>query len=144
MGGAVIEGQTNLLTGSDRDPMKYVRSALAWAKDGYPYKWMSLVRLCEAEAAAGNRRIRRGDVYTLARQHGLTVSECEAFRHDNNLWAALSRYLLMFRPGLACAIFPDPQPWDGVFDLVAEWHAHVSPATPFYIADWRDARGWEG
>lgn len=81
----------------------------------------------------------------LASQQGLEVSLCREFRMDNNLWSVLSRYLLMFRPSLAGAIFPRYTPeLDEDIDFEALWHRDVAANTFFRAPDWRAAAKQRG
>lgn len=125
--------------GVARTPLMRVEEACCWIADDYPRKWMRLVGLCERAIASGWPRIRRGDLYVLATQQGMSISEAREFRFDNNLWSVLSRYLLMFRPSLAAAIFPKEAEVDTV-DLAEVWHRVVEPSTFFFADDWRQAR----
>lgn len=125
--------------GAVRTPLRRVEEACCWIADGYPRKWMRLVGLCERAMAQGWPRIRRGDLFVLATQQGMTISEAMEFRFDNNLWSILSRYLLMFRPALAGAIFPKAAEVDTV-DLAAVWHGSVEAATVFLADSWQDAQ----
>lgn len=133
--------QMNLFTGSERDPKKYIYDALTWIAKDYPDRWLRFINLCEDEQAAGNPRIQRDQVYLLARQHGLPITECDEYRNDHNLFAALSRYALMFRPKLAGVLHPKEQPWDNCgINFVEEWKCLVNPFTPFAWEDWREAK----
>lgn len=134
-----------LYDGATRTPLMRVEEACAWIADDYPAKWLRLVNLCEGAMAAGWPRIRRGDLYVLATQQGIPVSMCMEFRFDNNLWSVLSRYLLMFRPELAGAIFPKEAEIDRAgIDFEAVWHEHVAGSTFFPAKCWRDAAGGYG
>lgn len=98
------------------------------------------VNLCEKAQADGLPRIRRGDLFILAQQQGMTITECMEFRFDNNLWSVLSRYLLMFRPELATVIFPNTAEIDrhGI-DFENVWHDTVARNTFFPARCWQDA-----
>lgn len=127
-----MEVTKQLYDGVTRTPSQRVEEACAWIADDYPRKWLKLVNLCEQAKANGWPRIRRGDLYMLAGMQGMTVSECREFRFDNNLWSVLSRYLLMFRPELACVIFPRKADVDTV-DLERMWRDHVAETTLFHM-----------
>ncbi len=117
-----------------------VEDACGWIAEGYPGKWMRLVGLCEQAIADGWPRIRRGDLFVLAAQQGMDMTTCMEFRFDNNLWSVLSRYLLMFRPQLAAAIFPKEADIDRAgIDLENAWHEHVARNTFFPVRRWQDA-----
>lgn len=127
-----------LYDGIARTPAMRVEEACAWIADDYPHKWLRLVGLCERAAGEGLPRIRRGDLFVLAAQQGLPISECREFRFDNNLWSVLSRYLLMFRRDLATVIFPRAADVDQV-DLESMWRDHVALSTRFESASWQEA-----
>ena len=139
----------SLYDGVRTDPEMLVGMACAWAAKGYPLadgNWMRLVRLCERAMADGWKRIRRGDLFVIAAQQGMDMTLCREFCFDNNLWAPLSRYLLMFRPKLAAVIFPKRQKTSRIdeVDFVAAWHEQVNPATFFYYPTWEEAvEAWE-
>lgn len=129
-----------LYDGVARTPSMRVEEACAWIAEDYPRKWLRLVNLCERAKADGWPRIRRGDLYVLATQQGLPITQCMEFRFDNNLWSVLSRYLLMFRPALATAIFPKSAEIDKAgIDLEDVWHDCVARNTFFPAATWQDA-----
>lgn len=127
-----------LYDGIARTPAMRVEEACAWIADDYPHKWLRLVGLCERAAGEGLPRIRRGDLFVLAAQQGLPISECREFRFDNNLWSVLSRYLIMFRRDLAGVIFPREADVDQV-DLESMWRDHVALSTRFEAATWQEA-----
>lgn len=129
-----------LYDGVLRTPAMRVEEACAWIADDYPRKWLRLVNLCEQAKADGWPRIRRGDLYVLATQQGMPITLCREFRFDNNLWSILSRYLLMFRPELATAIFPKvTEALDEGIDFEDMWHEHVARNTFFPCRCWQDA-----
>lgn len=122
-------------------PEQRVELACAWAAQDYgkpSSRWMRLVRLCERKTRQGEPCIRRGDLYRMAQEEGLEISLCREFRFDNNIWSALSRYLLMFRPRLAASIHPKRSEIDDV-DLVRVWHEQVNPQTFFFAETWQEA-----
>lgn len=126
--------------GVARTPAMRVEEACAWIAEDYPKKWLRLVNLCERAMADGWPRIRRGDLFVLATQQGMPITLCREFRFDNNLWSVLSRYLLMFRPELATAIFPKTAEIDRAgIDFENVWHDHVARNTFFPARCWQDA-----
>lgn len=130
-----------LYDGVLRTPLMRVEEACAWIADDYPHKWLRLVDLCEQAMADGWLRIRRGDLFVLATQQGMPITLCREFRFDNNLWSILSRYLLMFRPELATAIFPKTTEAldDGSVNFEDVWHDTVARNTFFPCTCWQDA-----
>lgn len=132
--------ECGLYDGYPMTPERRVDHALAWIADDYPRKWLRLVDLCERAMEDGWPRIRRGDLYVLATQQGMPVTLCREFRMDNNLWSVLSRYLLMFRPELAAAIFPKQAEIDRAgIDFEDAWHGAVARSTFFPARTWQDA-----
>lgn len=124
------------------DPLQMAYDACDWAREGYGRadgNFFALINLCESAAASGIPVVRRGDIYILAQQAGLPVSMCEAFRFDNNIWSALSRYMLMFRPYLAKVIHPKRADIDTI-DLQRVWRERVCATTVFLADSWQDAR----
>lgn len=125
------------------DPVLRVEMACAWAAEGYgkvTSKWMHLVRLCERARSRGEICIRRGDLYRMAQEEGLPITVCREFRFDNNLWAGLSRYLLMYRPKLASCIHPKTCDLDRAgIDFARVWHDNVNAQTFFPAETWQEA-----
>ena len=120
-----------LYDGVAMTPERQVEHALAWIADDYPRKWL--------------RRIGRSHIYTLAMLQGMDITLCEEFNMDHNLWAVLSRYLLMFRPSLAEVIFPKRSKVDDAgLDFEALWHRDVAANTFFRAPDWRAAKRQRG
>lgn len=72
--------------------------------------------------------IQRDNVYTLARQAGMSVTEASEFKRDHNLWSVLSRYMVMLRPSMLAAVRFRVSAIDDV-DLVAVWESIVGPAS---------------
>lgn len=138
--------ETGLYDGAAMTPLRQAEHALAWIADDYPKKWLRLVGICETAARQpGCRRIGRSHVYTLAMLQGMDITLCEEFNMDHNLWAVLSRYLLMFRPSLAEVIFPKRSKVDDAgLDFEALWHRDVAANTFFRAPDWRAAKRQRG
>lgn len=124
--------------GATTSPRERVEYACAWIADDYPRKWLKLVNMCEQAQDKGWPRIRRGDLFVLAQQAGIPITECMEFRFDNNLWSVLSRYLILFRPSLARVIFPRECDVDTV-DMEALWRDIVCPSTWFMTSTWVEA-----
>lgn len=152
-----------------QDPAEYAVAALTWIDQSWG-SWWRLVDMCEQEAGNPSRivykmdehgnielsedgepavdhivRIRRGDLYMLAQMHGMRISLCNEFRFDNNVWPALSRFMLMVRPKTSAVIHPAYNP-DGIdsLDLAQMWRdfkwSHPGRAALFFPASrWQDA-----
>lgn len=95
---------------------RLVRRACAWVARN-PETWERLRGMCRALMRSGHV-IQRDNVYTLACQAGMDVSEASEFRRDHNLWSVLSRYMVMLDPPMLTAMAFRRSGVDGV-DLVA-------------------------
>lgn len=104
---------------------RLVRRACAWVARN-PGTWERLRGMCRALMRSGHV-IQRDNVYTLACQAGMDVSEASEFRRDHNLWSVLSRYMVMLDPPMLTAMAFRRSGVDGV-DLVAAWEEQVGPA----------------
>lgn len=104
---------------------RLVRRACAWVARN-PGTWERLRGMCRALMRSGHV-IQRDNVYTLARQAGMDVSEASEFRRNHNLWSVLSRYMVMLDPPMLTAMAFRRSGVDGV-DLVAAWEEQVGPA----------------
>ena len=101
-------------------------------------KWISenreafdaLMFLVREEKRRGNPSVQRGDVWNLAREKGLDVSDIPGLKRDNNLWAGITRYMVMIDPSLCSCLSFRPSKLD-VVDLRAMWHDHVDESTVF-------------
>lgn len=123
-------------------PRQIVEQAAMWASKDYPApdcRFRRLVDLCEEAKLSGVRRLRRGDVFYLARAYGFDMSICDEFKFDNNIWSALSRYLLMYRPSLAAIIKPRKADIDHV-DFRAVWSDVVGIDTRWLADSWQEAQ----
>ena len=133
--------QMSIYDGVKTHPRLLVEAACAWAAEGYGVKdcrFFKMVRLCERAMAEGLPLIRRGDLFYLAKDQGFDMTLCREFKFDNNLWAPLSRYILMFRPSLAHVIHPKKSDIDSL-DFERIWHEQVNPHTFFYAHNWQEA-----
>lgn len=95
------------------------RAACRWARE-HPGRFGMLEALVLSEAAAGNPCIRRGDIWILAQKRGMSVSDSDLLRFDNNLWSGLARLLIMRNPQLAGCIHLRRSGMDAL-DLEAIW-----------------------
>ena len=111
----------------DAKAQALVAKACGWVASN-PDTWAKLRRICYRLMLEGHV-IQRDNVYTLACQNGMTVSEASEFKRDHNLWSVLSRYMVLQRP----------TPVDSV-DLVGTWEAIVGPAV-FAASTLTEAQG---
>ncbi|MBR3384952.1 MAG: hypothetical protein IKG69_07100 [Atopobiaceae bacterium] len=98
----------------EQGPYNIAMKACRWVRRN-PEAWERLLGLCEwFDHVRPSSRLRRGDLYNYAQQLGMSVTLCKEFRFDNNLWSALSRYVLMCRPNLSGIIHPRSSALDSI------------------------------
>lgn len=110
----------------DAKAQALVAKACGWVASN-PDTWAKLRRICYRLMLEGHV-IQRDNVYTLACQNGMTVSEASEFRRDHNLWSVLGRYMVMLDPPMLAAMEFRRSGVDSV-DLVAAWEEQVGPAS---------------
>ena len=108
-----------------------------WIK-GHPSQFKRLMHLVHVELDSGNTCVQRGDIYHLARQRGMRISEIRELRRDNSLWAVLTRYMVMLNPRLARALRFRRSKVDEI-DLVERWHEVVGTHPLFRAESWKEA-----
>lgn len=108
----------------DAKAQALVAKACGWVASN-PDTWAKLRRICYRLMLEGHV-IQRDNVYTLACQNGMTVSEASEFKRDHNLWSVLTRFMAMERPSMLSAISFRTTPVDAV-DLAAYWRDIVGP-----------------
>lgn len=110
----------------DAKAQALVAKACGWVASN-PDTWAKLRRICYRLMLEGHV-IQRDNVYTLACQNGMTVSEASEFKRDHNLWSVLSRYMVLQRPSMLAAVSFRRTPVDSV-----DWWARGRPswAQPF-------------
>lgn len=124
----------------DAKAQALVAKACGWVASN-PDTWAKLRRICYRLMLEGHA-IQRDNVYTLACQNGMTVSEASEFKRDHNLWSVLSRYMVLQRPSMLAAVSFRRTPVDSV-DLVGTWEAIVGPAV-FAASTLTEAQGIYG
>ena len=126
---------------SAQGPYAIAMKACRWVRR-HPEGWKGLLDLCESfhgvRPYGPSARLRRGDLYNYAQQVGLSVTLCNEFRFDNNMWSALSRYAIMCSPHLSEVIHPRSCELDQI-DMRAVWAVCVGEPSCFQVADWREA-----
>ena len=88
----------------DAKAQALVAKACGWVASN-PDTWAKLRRICYRLMLEGHV-IQRDNVYTLACQNGMTVSEASEFKRDHNLWSVLSRYMVLQRPSMLAIVGP--------------------------------------
>lgn len=121
----------------DAKAQALVAKACGWVASN-PDTWAKLRHICYRLMLEGHV-IQRDNVYTLACQSGMTVSEASEFKRDHNLWSVLSRYMVLQRPSMLAAVSFRRTPVDSV-DLVGTWEAIVGPAV-FAASTLTEAQG---
>lgn len=113
-------------------------SACWWVKQDRERfrKMKSLVRL---EMNRGNPRVQEGDIILLAKQCGLDWATDDDFRRDHNIWAVLTRYMVMTDYKLARVLHFRKSKVDDI-DLARVWHENVDCNTFFQASSWREAK----
>ena len=96
----------------DAKAQALVAKACGWVASN-PDTWAKLRRICYRLMLEGHV-IQRDNVYTLACQNGMTVSEASEFKRDHNLWSVLSRYMVLQRPSMLAAVSFRRPPVDSV------------------------------
>ena len=107
----------------DAKAQALVAKACGWVASN-PDTWAKLRRICYRLMLEGHV-IQRDNVYTLACQNGMTVSEASEFKRDHNLWSVLSRYMVLQRPSMLAAVSFRRTPVDSV-----DWWARGRPSWP--------------
>lgn len=104
----------------DPDPeggRRDVEAFAAWAASNRA-SWLRLCDVVRRMGAAG-AVVQRGRVYGWAIAHGVDVSDVAAFRRDNNLWPAASRYMLRYL-GEGCGVRTRASRIDDAYPTPAE------------------------
>ena len=94
----------------------------------------SLMRHLHRQVDSGNPRTTRDDVMAWARENRTTMTVLDDLARDHNLFAALSRYMVMLRPRLARTLRFRKSNLDSV-DMAAIWHEVVNAGTTFLAND---------
>ena len=103
--------------------------ACYWIRDnGETFK--KLMAVMHRQVDLGNPCAKQGEIEFYARETGIELDVVGVFRHNRNLYPALTRYMVMLRPRLARTINFRRSKLDQV-DLASLWHEVVNPATVF-------------
>lgn len=113
------------------------RDACAWVKS-HPNDFKSLMAVMHHQVDVGNPCAKQGEIEFYARQMGMEVDVVGVFRHNRNLYPALTRYMVMLRPRLARTINFRKSKLDQI-DLVKVWHETVDPRTAFLASSRMEA-----
>lgn len=120
------------------DAEVYVRSACRWVKrHGVQFK--RIMHLIHLRVDSDAVSVQRGDIFILARQAEMDITDCEELKRNNNLWASLARYMVMLRPCLARVLHFRDAGCDHV-DMQAIWREEVNAETVFLAENWKAAK----
>ena len=115
-----------------------VGSACSWIK-GHNAQFTTMMALVHEQVDQGNPCVQEGDIALLARAKGFGWSEVREFRCDHNLWAVLTRYMVMLSPRLSKALCFRKSKVDEV-DLQEKWYEIVPGQVRFMARDWQEAQ----
>ena len=113
-------------------------SACLWVKE-HPRQFKTIMRLIHEQVDDGNPCVQEGDIAMLARSSGIGWSEIKELKRDHNLWAVLTRYMVMMRPRLARALHFRHSKVDDL-DLQRIWWDTVPNQTNFLAENWQEAK----
>lgn len=146
-----------------RSAEDYADMASVWARKNRR-TWHSLCRMLRKEARNRDRWIyerkngkvlrdkkglpivarmvpvRRGDIFVVAQQQGMSITMAREFRFDNNMWATLSRMAIMYDPSIAHVVNPKTNEKLEInsIDLKGIWQRR-NPLDDFYADTWQEA-----
>ena len=113
-------------------------SGCLWVKN-HPRQFKTIMSLIHEQVDDGNPCVQEGDIAMLARSRHIEWSDIKELKRDHNLWAVLTRYMVMLRPRLARALHFRKSKVDDL-DLVEVWHGTVNGGTTFLASSWREAK----
>lgn len=113
-------------------------SGCMWVKN-HPKQFKTIMSLIHEQVDDGNPCVQEGDIAMLARSRHIEWSEIKELRRDHNLWAVLTRYMVMIRPRLAKALHFRESKVDRL-DLQAIWYSIVPGQTNFLAENWQEAK----
>ena len=120
------------------DAERRIYDAAYWVRDhGSAFK--ALMAFMHRQVDAGNPCTTRDDVLAYAREAHLGMSLSDDLKRDHNLYAALTRYMVMLRPRLARTIRFRKSRMDD-YDMAAIWHEVVNAGTFFLARDRMEAQ----
>lgn len=135
---AVPEGIQMQIHWDLSDGERYAHDAARWVRD-HKAAFRALMSYMHGQVDAGNPCTTREDALSYAREKGMEVSVIADIKRDHNLYAGLTRYMVMLRPRLARTIRFRKSKMDPV-DMVAIWHEVVDSRTFFFARDRMEAQ----
>ena len=115
-----------------------VECACVWVRD-HNRQFRTIMSLVHEQVDEGNPCVQEGDIALLARARGFGWSEVKEFKCDHNIWAVLTRYMVMLNPRLCRALCFRKSKVDDV-DLQAKWYECVPGQTNFLARNWQEAQ----
>ena len=103
--------------------------ACYWIR-GHRDEFRKLMAVMHRQVDLGNPCSKQGEIEHYARETGIELDVVGMFRHNRNLYPALTRYMVMLRPRLAKTINFRRSKLDQI-DMVEIWHEVVNPNTVF-------------
>lgn len=113
-------------------------TACYWVRD-HEKQFKTLMWLIHEQVDGGNPCVQEGDMSMLARRHGIEWSEIRELKRDHNMWAVLTRYMVMLSPRLAKVLHFRRSKVDDL-DLQAIWYSINTRQTFFYVDSWKEAK----
>lgn len=113
-------------------------TACYWIRD-HERQFKTLMWLIHEQVDDGSPCVQEGDMAMLARKHGIEWSEIKELKRDHNMWAVLTRYMVMLSPSLAKALHFRRSKVDDI-DLQAIWYSIMPKQTFFRVGSWREAK----
>lgn len=117
---------------------RYAYSAAEWIAS-HRSTFRALMAFMHRQVDAGNPRTQREKVLSWAADQGIEMTDVADLKRNHNLYAALTRYMVMLRPRLARTIHFRESDLDAI-DMVAIWRECVDPNTTFFARDRNEAR----
>ena len=119
-------------------PERYAYSGAEWIA-GHWKGFVETMAFIHSRVDAGDPRTTRSDVFAWAKQTGMEMSDVAEVVRNHNLYAVLTRYMVMLRPRLCRTIHFKHSGLDDI-DLAAIWHEVVRPETVFFARDAEEAK----
>lgn len=111
--------------------------ACYWVRD-HRREFKSLMAVVHHQVDIGNPCVKQGEIEAYVRESGTAFDVLGEFRHNRNLYPAITRYMAMLSPRLARSIRFRKSQLDDI-DLVSIWHEVVDPRTHFVAKNRKEA-----
>lgn len=115
-----------------------VEMGCLWVR-GHNEQFRTMMSLVHEQVDDGNPCVMEGDIAILARARGFGWSEVRDFKCDHNIWAVLTRYMVMLSPRLSKALCFRKSKVDDV-DMQAKWYEIVPGQVRFVARNWKEAQ----